>query len=135
MAASTIGFAKGYVYVADQTMDEESVIETEKVIDYKIDRKEKIRSQKREGIEVIKQGAIIPDVNDAGILDLKLKAKERIETKKKYIDKKKGKEIEISVSTGLEEDHVSKKIAIGIIEPNGKERYIEEGRNYGMVLK
>ena len=49
--------------------------------------------------------------------------------KKKYIDKKKGKEIEISVSTGLEEDHVSKKIAIGIIEPNGKERYIEEGRN------
>ena len=60
---------------------------------------------------------------------LKLKAKERIETKKKYIDKKKGKEIEISVSTGLEEDHVSKKIAIGIIEPNGKERYIEEGRN------
>ena len=120
MAASTIGFAKGYVYVADQTMDEESVIETEKVIDYKIDRKEKIRSQKREGIEVIKQGAIIPDVNDAGILDLKLKAKERIETKKKYIDKKKGKEIEISVSTGLEEDHVSKKIAIGIIEPNGK---------------
>ena len=50
MAASTIGFAKGYVYVADQTMDEESVIETEKVIDYKIDRKEKIRSQKREGI-------------------------------------------------------------------------------------
>ena len=63
-----------------------------KVIDYKIDRKEKIRSQKREGIEVIKQGAIIPDVNDAGILDLKLKAKERIETKKKYIDKKKGKE-------------------------------------------
>lgn len=129
VAASTIGFAKGYVYVADQTMDEESVIETEKVIDYKIDRKEKIRSQKREGIEVIKQGAIIPDVNDAGILDLKLKAKERIETKKKYIDKKKGKEIEISVSTGLEEDHVSKKIAIGIIEPNGKERYIEEGRN------
>ena len=71
---------------------------------------------------MIKQGAIIPDVNDAGILDLKLKAKERIETKKKYIDKKKGKEIEISVSTGLEEDHVSKKIAIGIIEPNGKER-------------
>ena len=129
VAASTIGFAKGYVYVADQTMDEESVIETEKVIDYKIDRKEKIRSQKREGIEVIKQGAIIPDVNDAGILDLKLKAKERMETKKKYIDKKKGKEIEISVSTGLEEDHVSKKIAIGIIEPNGKERYIEEGRN------
>ena len=129
VAASTIGFAKGYAYVADQTMDEESVIETEKVIDYKIDRKEKIRSQKREGIEVIKQGAIIPDVNDAGILDLKLKAKERIETKKKYIDKKKGKEIEISVSTGLEEDHVSKKIAIGIIEPNGKERYIEEGRN------
>ena len=127
VAASTIGFAKGYVYVADQTMDEESVIETEKVIDYKIDRKEKIRSQKREGIEVIKQGAIIPDVNDAGILDLKLKAKERIETKKKYIDKKKGNEI--SVSTGLEEDHVSKKIAIGIIEPNGKERYIEEGRN------
>ena len=41
VAASTIGFAKGYVYVADQTMDEESVIETEKVIDYKIDRKEK----------------------------------------------------------------------------------------------
>ena len=32
VAASTIGFAKGYVYVADQTMDEESVIETEKVI-------------------------------------------------------------------------------------------------------
>lgn len=37
---------------------------------------------------MIKQGAIIPDVNDAGILDLKLKAKERMETKKKYIDKK-----------------------------------------------
>lgn len=129
VAASTIGFAKGYVYVADRTMDEESVIETEKVIDYKIDRKEKIRGEKKVGIKMTKQGEIIPDINDAKILDLKLKANERMEMKGKYIDKNKGKEIEISVSTGLEEDQVSKQIAIGIIEPNGKERYIEEGRN------
>ena len=65
-------------------MDEESVIETENVIDYKIDRKEKIRSQKREGIEVIKQGAIIPDVNDAGILDLKLKIFNKLISKCAY---------------------------------------------------
>ena len=125
VAASTIGFAKGYVYVADQTMDEESVIETEKVIDYKIDRKEKIRSQKREGIEVIKQGAIIPDVNDAGILDLKLKAKERIETKKKYIDKKKGKEIEISLLVDTDNEKDKTKVSIGIIDEKNRERFIQ----------
>lgn len=49
---------------------------------------------------MIKQGAIIPDVNDAGILDLKLKAKERIETKKKYIDKKKGKKSKFQLAQG-----------------------------------
>lgn len=46
-------FAKGW-HVADQTMDEESVIETEKVIDYKIEQKrenteskeKKVRSDK-----------------------------------------------------------------------------------------
>lgn len=126
VAASVIGFAKGYVYVADQTMDEESVIETGKVIDLKIERKEKLRNQKRKGIKTIRRGMIIPDVNDAKIVDIKLKAKERIETKKKYINKKKGKEIEISIGT---EDQTSEQIAIGVIEPNGRERYVEEDKN------
>lgn len=76
VAASTIGFAKGYVYVADQTMDEESVIETGEVIDYKIEREEKIRNHANTKINKITTSEIMPKVNNPRIIDIKIKPKE-----------------------------------------------------------
>ena len=136
VAASTIGFAKGYVYVADQTMDEESEIETGEVIDYKIEREEKIRNHANTKINKITTSEIMQKVNNPGIIDIKIKPKERIVTKKLYVNIENIKEIEISVSTEVG-DNPSDKIAIGIIDSKNRERYVQDDANlwHGFKIK
>ena len=62
-------------------MDEESEIETGEVIDYKIEREEKIRNHANTKTNKITTSEIMPKVNNPGIIDIKIKPKERIVTK------------------------------------------------------
>ena len=78
----------------------------------------------------------MPKVNNPGIIDIKIKPKERIITKKLYVNREDIKEIEISVSTEVG-DNPSDKIAIGIIDSKNKERYVQDDANlwHGFKIK
>lgn len=77
---------------------------------------------------MIKLKEKIPKVDGVKQLDIKIKPKQRIIMTGRFINAKKGKEIEISVMTDLEE-HGCDKIVIGIINEKNQERYIQGDEN------
>lgn len=120
--ASSLGFAKGYSYIAYETVPNEK--EQEKDVDYAVSRTEMKRMNPDSEIsKITKIKQKLPKTDEAKGIDIKIKPKQRMVMKERYIDAKKAKEIEISVSTELDENSC-KNIAIGIINERKEERYI-----------
>lgn len=71
--------------------------------------------------------------NDGKPFTWKIKPKERIETKEGYLNK--GTDVDIAACMGFEEEHPETHIAIGIVDEDGEETYIENGVNLVSVLK
>ena len=71
--------------------------------------------------------------NDGKPFTWKIKPKERIETKEGHL--KKGTCVQVAACMGFEEEHPETHIAIGIIDEDGEETYIENGVNLVSDLK
>lgn len=71
--------------------------------------------------------------NDGKPFTWKIKPKERIETKEGHL--KKGTCVQVAACMGFEEEHPETHIAIGIIDEDGEETYIENGVNLVSHLK
>ncbi len=71
--------------------------------------------------------------NDGKPFTWKIKPKERIETKEGHL--KKGTYVHIAACMGFEEEHPETHIAIGIVDEDGEETYIENGVNLVSHLK
>ncbi len=107
------------------------------MIDYKIEREEKIRNHANTKINKITTSEIMPKVNNPGIIDIKIKPKERIVTKKLYDKYRKYKRNRNFGVNRVEDDNPSDKIAIGIIDSKNRERYIQDDDNlwHGFKIK
>lgn len=120
--ASSMGVARGYSYILYETVEEEN---KEDDIDYTRPRLEKIRNSPSEKInEIVVMKEKVPKIDDANTIDVKIKPKQRIVMEGRFINEKKEKEIEISITTDSEKQGCEK-IAIGIINEKNQERYIQ----------
>ena len=127
--ASGIGFVKAYDKIADETREEINV-GTEGDIK---DQKAKYRMYDKTRIKkcMIKNERL--KENDGKPFTWKIKPKERIETKEGHL--KKGTCVQVAACMGFEEEHPETHIAIGIIDEDGEETYIENGVNLVSHLK
>lgn len=127
--ASGIGFVKAYDKIADETREEINV-GTEGDIK---DQKAKYRMYDKTRIKkcMIKNERL--KENDGKPFTWKIKPKERIETKEGHL--KKGTCVQVAACMGFEEEHPETHIAIGIIDEDGEETYIEHGVNLVSHLK
>ena len=127
--ASGIGFVKAYDKIADETREEINV-GTEGDIK---EKKAKYRMYDKTRIKkcMIKNERL--KENDGKPFTWKIKPKERIETKEGYLNK--GTYVDIAACMGFEEEHPETHIAIGIVDEDGEETYIENGVNLVSVLK
>lgn len=120
VAASSIGYAKGYSYIADKTQDNEiATIEDVPQQDFE-EKTEKLSKSKTTIILDEK----IPRMNGEIAFSNTIKAGQRLESKKAYI--KRGTIVELSVTLGMEEDGDSKDISTGITDMKGNARYISD---------
>lgn len=123
VAASSIGYAKGYSYIADKTMPEaEGLGES---IDYVVAKGESTRNHTLRTIKEIKQKRKIPKIGQVQSVDIKIKPGQRVITQGRYINKKKGKEIEISLLVDTDNEKDKTKVSIGIIDEKNRERFIQ----------
>lgn len=96
-------------------------------------KKEKVRKIEKDDKKIIKFKEKIPSVGSIKIFKYDLKKGERLESQNVYI--KKGRYIELSVSTGLEEDGDSKDIETGIMDKERNARYINNSCNLDHYFK
>lgn len=123
VAASSVGYAKGYSYIADKTMPEaEGLGES---IDYVVAKGESTRNHTLRTIKEIKQKRKIPKIGQVQSVDIKIKPGQRVITQGRYINKKKGKEIEISLLVDTDNEKDKTKVSIGIIDEKNRERFIQ----------
>ena len=117
--ASSVGVARGYSYIADETVEDKNAGK-----DIPIEEKsEKNKKIKDDNNKIIKLKEKISQKNNMVAFEYKLEAENRIESQKVYI--KKGTFVEFAVSSGKEEDGDSKDMEVGIIDEDKNARYID----------
>lgn len=126
--ASSVGVARGYSYAIDKTNENNVSIMKDGEV-----KKEKVRKIEKDDKKIIKFKEKIPSVGSIKIFKYDLKKGERLESQNVYI--KKGRYIELSVSTGLEEDGDSKDIETGIMDKERNARYINNSCNLDHYFK
>lgn len=123
VSASGFGFIRGYNWVVDHTEAQSHDITTED--NPLIVRKIKIRKHRNKNINKITERKEKLEDGKAVAVVWDVASKERVETKSSYL--KKDTEIEISVSTGLDEKQAETRVSVGIISEDGTEEYVEKG--------
>ena len=126
--ASSVGVARGYSYAIDKT--NENNVSAMKDGETKT---EKVRKIEKDDKKIIKFKEKIPSVGNIKVFKYDLKKGERLESRNVYI--KKGRYIELSVSSGLEEDGDSKDIETGIMDKERNAQYINDSCNLDHYFK
>ena len=94
-------------------------------IDYVVAKGESTRNHTLRTIKEIKQKRKIPKIGQVQSVDIKIKPGQRAITQGRYINKKKGKEIEISLLVDTDNEKDKTKVSIGIIDEKNRERFIQ----------
>lgn len=133
VAASGAAFVEGYNIVFEETvadLEEAGVATVEYTPKIRGGKKRQHRTRRIRKITIRKEKPI-PDKTASVVWDVE--PKERIQTEAGYL--KKGMEVEISVSTGFEEENPERRVSIGIINSKGEEIYAEKEINFFRVFK
>lgn len=126
--ASTKGFVSGYEWAAEKTADTEAEITI-----YKTDPEEAQRKVRVHQVKQIttKKQRLKPGLIKSVIWDVR--SGRRIQTKKSYLEE--GDTIDIVIGVETEDDHEERGVEIGILDDEGKERYIEKKNGFNHVFK
>ena len=126
--ASTKGFVSGYEWAAEKTADTEAEITI-----YKTDPEEAQRKVRVHQVKQIttKKQRLKPGLIKSVIWDVR--SGRRIQTKKSYLEE--GDTIDIVIGVETEDDHEERGVEIGILDDEGKKRYIEKKNGFNHVFK